>query len=408
MRRVVITGMGIWSSIGQDLQTVTESLKQGRSGIVFDPSWLEYGMRSGLVGAVPRPDLVPYLSRRTRQFMSEDAGYSYMAAHQAFEQAGIGDEYLRKNEVGIIFGNDGNSHQHEYAKVMEQEHDPILVGYNAAYRIMTSNSAACLASIFHLTGINLTISAACASSSHAIGIAYMLISRGIQNAILVGGGNEVKPDNVINIVNDSLYRNTIFNSYPKQASRPFDTNAVGCIPTGGGAALVLEEFEHAVNRGATIIAEIAGYGFAGEGFEDLTQLQWGADYRAMQNALQNARLSINDISFIHSRADSFPTSDKAEAIALNHLCAKANTPISSAESMTGHSGWMAGASKTIYSVLMMQNNFIAPTINLEQPIDEAKDLNIITETTYTPIDTVLVNSAGLGGSHCAIVLRNVK
>ncbi len=405
MRRVVITGMGIWSSIGQDLQTVTESLKQGRSGIVFEPSWLEYGMRSGLVGAVPRPDLKSYLPRKTRQMMSDNAEYAYMAARQAFEQASITDDYLRKNEVGIIFGNDGNSHQHEYAAIMEKEHNSILVGYNAAFRVLTSNTAACLASIFHLRGINLTTAAACASSSHALGIALLFIQQGLQDMVVVGGGDETRHDNVCLMVNDALYKNTNFNN-PTQASCPFDTNAIGCIPTGGAAALILEEYEHAVARGATIIAEIAGYGFAGEGFEDLTQPQWDADYRAMQNALQNARLSINDISFIHSRADAFPLSDRAEAIALSHVCKVKPIPITSTDGMTGHGG--LATNRIVYSVLMMQNNFIAPSINLEHPIDEAKDLNIITKTTYTPIDTILINSAGLGGSHCAIVLRKVK
>lgn len=408
MKRVVVTGMGIWSCIGQDLPTVTESLKQGRSGIVFDPEWVEYGLRSGIVGAVPLPNLKPYLSRRTRQFMSEDAGYAYMATRQAFDQAGIGDEYLRKNEVGIIFGNDGNSHQHEYAKIMEQEREPILVGYNAAFRVLSSNAVANMAAIFHLRGVNMTIGAACASSSYAIGVACMFIQQGIQDVILVGGGSEVRCDNIFNVVNDAISQQERFNAIPTKASRPFDKASVGCITTGGGAALVIEEYEHALKRGAKIIAEIVGYGFAGDGFEDLTQPQWDTDYRAMQNALQNAKMSINDMSLIHSRADSSYISDQAEAIALSHLCAKANIPISSTESIAGHSGWVAGASRTIYSVLMMQNNFIAPTINLEHPIDEAKDLNIITETTYTPIDTILVNSAGLGGSHCAIVLRKVK
>lgn len=404
MKRVVITGMGIWSSIGQDLQTVTESLKQGRSGIVFDPSWVEYGLRSGLVGAVSCPDLKSYLPRKTRQMMSDNAGYAYMAARQAFNQAGISDEYLRQNEVGIIFGNDGNSHQHEYAAIMDKEHSSILVGYNAAYRVMTSNTAACLASIFHLRGINLTTAAACASSSHALGVAFLFIQQGLQNMIIVGGGDETRHDNVCIMVNDALYKETHFNN-PTQTSRPFDINAVGCIPTGGAAALILEEYEHAVARGANILAEVSGYGFYSDGYEDMTRFPWEADYQAMNQAVEKSALCIEEISLIHSRADAFPLSDRAEAIALAHVCNGKQIPITSTEGMTGHGG--LATNRIVYSVLMMQNNFIAPTINLEHPIDEAKDLNIITETTYTPIDTVLVNSAGLGGSHSAIVLRKI-
>ena len=187
MNRVLITGMGIWSCIGQDLQTVTESLKLGRSGIIFDPQRIEYGLHSGLTGNVPRPNLKPLLPRKYRATMSEDAEYAYMAAKQAFEQAGVDDTYLRANEVGIIFGNDGNPHVHEYLNIMEEEHDSLLLGPNAVFQSSTSSPTMNLSTIFHLKGINMCVGAACASGSHAIGLATMYIRQGMQNMILVGG-----------------------------------------------------------------------------------------------------------------------------------------------------------------------------------------------------------------------------
>lgn len=405
MRRVVITGMGIWSSIGQDLKTVTESLRLGRSGIVFDPSWIEYGLQSGLLGDVPRPDLKPYLSRRQRQMMSTDAEYAYMAARQAFEHANITEAYLQQNEVGIIFGNDGNSHQVEYNRIMEQEHCSALIGYNALFRSMTSSAVLNLSSLFHLRGINMTIGAACASSSQAIGLAYMYIRQGLQDVILAGGSSEINKENVGTLVNDALYTDVCYNEHPEQASRPFDKDAVGCIFTGGAAALVIEEYEHAINRGATILAEIVGYGFAGYTAGDFYLPNWESEYAALNMALASGDLSIADVSFIHARAESFPLSDEAEARALKKICAGMPIPISSTEATTGHGAWMAGASRAVYSILMMSNDFIAPTINLEHPITDAENLNIIRECIQMPLETILLNSAGIGGSCCALVFK---
>lgn len=406
MRRVVVTGMGIWSSIGQDLQTVSENLKQGKSGIIHDSSWLDYGLQSGLVGAVPRPDLKPYLSRRTRQMMSVDSEYAYMASRQAFGQAGVSDDYLQQSEVGIIFGNDGNSNQIEYDRIMEQEHCSALIGYNAIFRSITSSAVLNMSSIFHLRGINLTVGAACASSSHAIGIASMFIREGLQDMILVGGSSEISKSGVGTIVNDALYQDICFNDCPEKASRPFDRDAIGCIPTGGAAALVLEEYEHAKSRGTTILAEVVGYGFAGGGTEELYLPYWKAEYTSMCRALRNANLSLSDISMVHARAESFPLSDQAEAIALSRLCGDNSVPITSTDSMTGHGGWMAGASRAVYSILMMRNGFIAPTINLDNPIEEAQNMNIIHELKKSSIETILLNTAGIGGSYAALVLKN--
>lgn len=407
MRRVVITGMGIWSSIGQDLKTVTESLRLGRSGIVFDSARVEYGLQSGLVGDVPRPDLKSYLSRRQRQMMSVDAEYAYMAARQAFEQAQVTEDYLANNNVGIILGNDGNIHQLDSHEIMKNEHCSFLVGYNTAFRSMTSSAVVNLASIFHARGINLCVSSSCASACQALGLATMFIRSGLENMILVGGSAEPAKESVGVIVNDAILLDARYNKEPSLASRPFDSNAVGAILSGGGSALVLEDYEHALERGATILAEIVSYGYAGGGLDVIYDVDWKTDYRAIKMALDEAGIEPEDIDFVHARADSFPACDKAEAKALSKIFADYKIPISSTDSITGHECWTAGTNRIVYSILMMCNGFITPTINLENPIEEACTLNIIRQTTHKPLHTVLLNSAGIGGTNCAIILRKL-
>lgn len=416
MKRVVVTGIGIWSCLGQDLQTVTESLKKGRSGIVFDPKRVEYGLQSGLIGNVPRPNLKPLLPRKLRTTMSEDSEYAYMAAQQAFKQAGISDEYLRQNEVGIIFGNDGNTHQMDVYETMKVEHNTFMLGPNAQFQSETSSVVMNLNAIFHLRGICLSIGAACASGSHAIGYAKLLINHRAQDLILVGGSTELNMHSAIGV--DALNALSCRNNEPQSASKPFDANRDGYVFGGGAAALVLEEYEHAVARGATILAEVCGYGFSSNGLEDISTPSADAEYIAMKRALDDAGLQPSDINYVNAHGTSTPLGDIEEAKALTRLFAPkienresliANRPfISSTKSMTGHENWMAGASEAVYSILMMQNNFVAPNINLKHKIDEAKDLNIVTETVYAPINTVLSNSSGMGGTNSALVFRKIE
>ena len=412
MRRVVVTGMGIWSCIGQDLQTVTESLKQGKSGIIFDPKRIEYGLQSGLVGNVPRPDLKPLLPRKFRTNMSEDSEYSYLATRQAFEQAGMSEEYLRKNEVGIVFGNDSNTHQMDTYETMKTEQSTLMIGPSALFRGVTSSVTMNLSSIFHLRGINLSIGAACASSSHAIGYAKVLINQGMQDVVLVGGSIELNMHNAIGV--DALNALSCRNEEPLLASRPFDINRDGYVMSGGAAALVLEEYEHAKARGATILAEVCGYGFSSNGLDEISMPSADAEYIAMKRAIEDAGIQPSDIDYVNAHATSTIAGDIEEAKALTRLFVEENpmsnvqSPmISSTKSMTGHENWMAGASEAVYSILMMQNNFVAPNINLEHKIDEAKDLNIVTETVYTPIRTVLSNSSGMGGTNSALVFKKI-
>ena len=416
-RRVVITGMGIWSSIGQDLLTVTDSLRNGSSGIVFDSERMEYGMRTGLIGNVPLANLKPLLPRSQRATMSEDTCYAYMAARQALEQARMDDAYLRANEVGVFFGNDGNSRGTEIAPIMREEKDSEMLGPYLLYALPTSAPVFHLSSLFHLRGVSYSVDAACSSSSHAIGIASVLIRSGIQSAILVGGSMEVHrlPFFAEMDVADMLSRR---NEEPEKASRPFDKDRDGMVPSGGAAALVLEEYEHAMARGATILAEVCGYGFSSNGIEEISMPCADAEFIAMKRALDDAGLQPSDIDYVNAHATSTIAGDIEEAKALTRLfqpqlstvncqLSTGKPYVSSTKSMTGHENWMAGASEAVYSILMMQNNFVAPNINLEHKIDEAKDLNIVTETVFTPINTVLSNSSGMGGTNSALVFRKI-
>ena len=406
MKRVVVTGMGIWSCIGQDLQSVTESLRQGRSGIVFDPKRIEFGLHSGLTGNVPRPDLKPLLPRKFRATMSEDAEYAYMAARQAFEQTGIEDDYLRQNEVGIIFGNDGNSHMLDYQIIMEEERDSHMLSPNALFQSETSSVTMNLSTIFHLKGVNMCVGAACASGSHAIGMATMFIRQGMQDVILVGGSCTM--DMRVVSATDAIEAISLRNDEPTKASRPYDRDRDGMIPSGGAAALVLEEYEHAIARGATILAEVCGYGFSSNGTEDISAPSADAEYIAMKRALADAGLQPTDIDYVNAHGTSTPTGDIEEAKALAQLFGVNNKPyISSTKSMTGHENWMAGASEAVYSILMMQEGFVAPNINLQNKIEEAKDLNIVTEMTEAPIQTVLSNSSGMGGTNSALIFKKI-
>lgn len=412
MRRVVVTGLGIWSCLGQDLLTVTESLRQGRSGIVFDPKRIEYALQSGLVGNVPIPNVKAELQRYFRDKMSDDGMYAYCAAKQALKFAHVTDEYLLKNSMGILWGNDGNPSEisHFYTDYKNIELSPSLF-----YRYHTSSTTSNLANIFGLHGISLTIEAACASSSHAIGLALMLIRTGMQDTILVGGSCSTNKESAVAI--DAATALSLKNNDPLHASRPFDKDRDGFVISGGAAALVLEEYEHAVARGATILAEVVGYGFSSNGIEEISMPSADGEYIAMKRALDDAGLLPADIDYVNAHGTSTPLGDIEEAKALTRLFASkidnresliANRSyISSTKSMTGHENWMAGASEAVYSILMMQNNFVAPNINLENVIDEAKDLNIARETIYTPIRTVLSNSSGMGGTNSALVFRKI-
>lgn len=406
MRRVVVTGMGVWSCIGRNQMEVSASLRAGKSGIGVDQTRTKYGFRSPLTGIVETPDLKGLLHRRLRMGMSQEAMYAYMAAREAFEQANIDDQYLLDNEVGVLFGNDSTAQATvEMHETMLDKHDTALLGSGLIFQSMNSTVNMNLSTIFHLRGINFSVSAACASGSHAIGMGAMFIRQGLQDMVLVGGAQEVNPYAMAAF--DALGTFASRENDPTKASRPFDVNRNGLVPSGGAAALVLEEYDHAIARGATILAEVCGYGFSSNG-GGISQPSSEGSYIAMSRALADAGMQADEIDYVNAHATSTPQGDAEEAVALTRLFGGKSTWISSTKSMTGHECWMAGASEAVYSIIMMQQGFVAPNINLEQVDPSAETLHIAKRMVQTNVRTVLSNSFGFGGTNSAIVLRQIN
>ncbi|RLJ34472.1 3-oxoacyl-[acyl-carrier-protein] synthase-1 [Chryseobacterium sp. 7] len=400
--RVVITGMGIYSCIGTSLEEVRESLYQGKSGIVLDPDRKEFGFRSGLTGVVPKPDLKNLLNRRQRISMGEESEYAYLATIDALKQANLDEEFLDSHEVGILYGNDSVSQAVvESIDIAREKKDTTLMGSGAIFKSMNSTVTMNLSTIFKLKGINLTISAACASGSHSLGLAYMMIKNGFQDMIICGGAQETNKYSMASF--DGLGVFSAKEDEPTKASRPFDAKRDGLIPSGGAASLIVESLESAQRRGASIIAEIIGYGFSSNGGHISTPNVDGPAL-AMDRALKQSGLKASDIDYINAHATSTPIGDANEAKAIYEIFGS-EVPVSSTKSMTGHECWMAGASEVIYSILMMQNDFVAPNINLENPDNEAKKINLVAKTKNQKIDVFLSNSFGFGGTNSALIVK---
>lgn len=394
--------MGIYSCIGISLDEVKESLYEGRSGIVLDQDRKEFGYRSGLTGRVPKPELKSLLNRRQRISMGEESEYAYLATIDALKQAGIEQDFLDKNEVGILYGNDSVSQAViEATDIVREKKDTQLMGSGAIFKSMNSTVTMNLSTIFKLRGINLTISAACASGSHSLGLAYLLIKNGLQDMVVCGGAQETNKFSMASF--DGLGVFSAREDDPTKASRPFDSARDGLIPSGGAATLIVESLESAQRRGANIIAEIAGYGFSSNGGHISTPNVDGPAL-AMERSLNQAGLMAKDIDYINAHATSTPLGDANEAKAIYEIFGS-EVPVSSTKSMTGHECWMAGASEIIYSILMMQNDFVAPNINLENPDEDSKKINLITETKNQKIDVFLSNSFGFGGTNSALIVK---
>ena len=293
----------------------------------------------------------------------------------------------------------------EAANVMAEKHDSALIGSAAIFQSMNSTVNMNLSTIFHLKGINFTISAACASGSHSIGMAYLLIKQGLQDMILAGGAQETNYFSMATF--DALGAFSVRMDEPEKASRPFDKDRDGLIPSGGAAALVLEDYDHAVARGAEILAEVVGYGFSSNG-GGISQPSDDGSVKAMERAMEDAGVSPDDIDYVNAHATSTPQGDDFEAAALDRIFNGRKALISSTKSMTGHECWMAGASEAVYSVIMMRDNFVAPNINLDEPSENARNLNIARTTVDMPIDLVLSNSFGFGGTNSALILKKVN
>ena len=397
--------MGIWSCLGTDIETVKESLYQGKSGIGLDQDRLSYGYRSGLMGIVAKPVITKKdLDRHIRAGMSEEAEYAFMASRQAFDMAQIDNEYLQQNEVGCIFGNDSSAKPVvESAKIMDEKHDTEMLGYGLVFQSMNSTVNMNLCTIFHLRGINFTISAACASGSHSIGMGYMLIKQGLQDVVLCGGAQETNYYSMASF--DALRAFSVRMDEPAKASRPFDKDRDGLVPGGGAATLIVESYEHAVKRGAPILAEVVSWGFSGNGAHISTPNVEGPA-RSLELCLKNGNVSPDEIGYINAHATSTRIGDSREALAIAQVFGELPVPVTSTKSQTGHEMWMAGASELIYSILMMKNDFIAGNINFEHPDEDTARIHVLPETRPIHFDMFLSNSFGFGGTNSTLIVRN--
>ena len=406
MNRVVITGMGIWSCLGQTLDDVRDALYQGKSGIIFSQERKDAGFRSALCADVPAVEIKKLLSRNVRQFMPEEAQYAYVATLQALENAKIDQDFLDAHEVGIIYGNDSVAESTMIALDKFREFkDTSACGSGAIFQSMNSTLTMNLACLFKLRGINLTSSAACASSSLAIGNAYLLIKEGLQDCVICGGAQEANMYCVASF--DGIQAFSTREDEPTKACRPFDRDRDGLVPGGGAATLILESYEHAVKRGAPIIAEIVGWGFSGNG-DHISTPNVAGPARSLELALKNGGIDPRIIGYVNAHATSTHAGDGREAMAIAQCFGDYKVPVTSTKSQTGHEMWMAGASECIYSVLMMKNGFIAGSLNFEIPDEETACVNVIPQTIETGFDMFLSNSFGFGGTNSTLIVKDFK
>ena len=406
MSRVVITGLGIYSCIGTNLEAVRDSLYQGKSGIIFDLARKEFGYRSGLTGYVEPPSLKGLLDRRARLMLPEQGEYAYMATLEALHEARMDQDWLDKHEVGIIYGNDSSAKPViEGTDIIRSKKDTMLVGSGSVFQTMNSTVTMNLSTIFKLKGINFTVSAACASGSHSIGLGYHFIKSGLQDCVICGGAQEL---NIYSMGNfDALSVFSLREDSPATASRPFDRDRDGLIPSGGAATVILESLDSALARGANILGEVIGYGFSSNGGH-ISNPTVDGPVRALRMALKTAAIEPRVVDYINAHATSTPAGDTSEAEAIHDVFGASYTPVSSTKSMTGHECWMAGASEIVYSMLMMQNSFIAPNINFENPDEFSAKLNIVKSTTERDIDVFLSNSFGFGGTNSSLLVKRCK
>jgi 3-oxoacyl-[acyl-carrier-protein] synthase I len=403
MNRVVITGLGIYSCIGKNLDEVKKSLYEGKSGIILDPKRKELGYRSGLTGFVEKPHLKGVLDRRARIMLPEQGEYAYISTVEALKNAKLEQDYLDRNEVGVIFGNDSCAQPViEAIDIIRAKKDTMMVGSGSVFQVLNSTVNMNLATIFRLKGINFTVSAACASGSHSIGLAFMFIRNGMQDCIVCGGAQETNLYSMGNF--DALGAFSVREDSPTTASRPFDKSRDGLVPSGGAATVILESLESAQKRGAKILGEVIGYGFSSNG-EHISNPTIAGPTRSLQMAMKSSGLKASEIDYINAHATSTLAGDASEAEAIYEVFGSERTPVSSTKSMTGHECWMAGASEIVYSLLMMENSFIAPNINFETPDEHSAKLNIVTRAMNKNIDVFLSNSFGFGGTNSTLIVK---
>lgn len=403
MNRVVITGIGIYSCIGKNLEEVRTSLFKGKSGIGFDLVRKEMGFRSGLTGIIEKPELKGKLDRRSRVMLAEQGEYAYLATIEALSKAKMDEDFLEHNEVGVLYGNDSSAKSViEATDILREKKDTVLIGSGSVFQSMNSTVTMNLATIFKLKGVNFTISAACASGSHAIGMGYFLIKHGLQSQVICGGAQELNYHSMGSF--DALSAFSICESNPECASRPFDQKRDGLVPSGGAATVILESYESAKKRGAPILAEVIGYGFSSNGGH-ISQPNVDGPVRSLEMALKDANIRSNEVDYINAHATSTPIGDMNEAKAIDKVFGDSKPWVSSTKSMTGHECWMAGASEIVYSMLMMEEAFVAPNINFETPDEDSAKLKIAEKTIDKKIDLFLSNSFGFGGTNSSLIVK---
>lgn len=405
-QRVVVTGMGAISCLGESLEEIARALREGRSGVVYAPERKERGFRSALMTRLPEVDVKGELDRKARKFMPEAAVYCALAANRALRSAHLRREQVARPDAGIIIGNDSSSEcLPEMMATLQQYGESHFLGSNMVIKVMNSTVSMNLGPYLGAKGINLTISAACSSGAHALGLAYQLIRSGAQRLIFAGGAQETNWVSMVSF--DALNTFSVRHEDPRAASRPFDRGRDGLVPGGGGALLVLESLESARARDARIYGEIVGYAFSSDG-DHLTLPSGDGALRCMRAALAAAGIAPRDVDYINAHATSTPQGDQVEAGAIHELFGAAGPPVSSTKSMTGHECWMAGASEAIYCLLMMQDGFLAPNINFEAFDEQTPEINVIAETLTGEADVVLSNSFGFGGTNACLVLKRFR
>ncbi len=403
MYRVAITGIGIISCLGNNIEAVGDSLKKGRSGIVIDEIRREMGFRSPLTGAIKGFSPDAYLSRKQRKTMPDFAVQAYASAMDALSMAGLDEDDIRNPETGLIFGCDSSSVAAvEQVDLLRKYRETKSIGSGLVFRSMTSTITMNLNTILKTKGACWTISSACSSGGHALGQAAGLIALGQQERIICGGAQEINWESMCSF--DGLGAFSINLEDPAAASRPFDIYRDGLVPSGGAAAVILERYDLAKKRGTRILGEIAGYGFSSDG-SNLSVPDGEGLGRAMIKALTAAGITPSEVDYISAHATSTPAGDAAEACSIIKIFGEKTPFISSTKSMTGHELWMSGASQVVYSVIMVQHGFIAPNINFNKPDKGFETLNIAGETKYFTPRNILCNAAGFGGTNSCLVIR---
>ena len=403
MKRAVITGMGIVSSIGNNQEQVLESLKAGRSGITASPEFVEFGLRSQVWGNI-KMNPAEHIDRKAMRFMGDAAAYAYIAMQEAMTDAGLTAEQISDPRVGLVVGSGGASSktQIEAADTL-REKGVKRVGPYAVPNTMSSTCSACLATPFKIKGVNYSISSACATSAHCIGHAVELIQLGKQDVVFAGGGEEVHWTLAMEF--DAMGAlSSRYNETPELASRTYDAQRDGFVISGGGGIVVVEELEHALARGATIYGEIVGYGATSDGFDMVAPSGEGA-VRCMEMAMQGV---TGPVDYVNTHGTSTPVGDVKELAAIQQVFAGQSPAISATKAMTGHALGAAGVHEAIYSLLMMKHNFIAPSINISELDDAAAGLNIINETKEATLNTIMSNSFGFGGTNATLVMQRYR